>query len=82
MNAKAGFRLLMKKMGTKAAIARVLGITHVAVIGWRGVIPPNRAIQLEKKLKGELTRYDLRPDHFGRTPPPAVRRPIDSPTAE
>lgn len=45
-------------------------ITYQAVQKWvrSGEVPPLRCIPAEQATKGEVTRYDLRPDIFG-TPP-------------
>lgn len=51
--------------GKNADIARLLGITDAAVAQWGDVVPPKRAIELEEKTGGAVTRYQLRPDHFG-----------------
>ncbi len=51
--------------GKNIDIARLLGITDAAVAQWGEIIPPKRAIELEQKTGGAVTRYQLRPDHFG-----------------
>ena len=51
--------------GRDADIARLLGITPSAVSRWNGVVPPARAIELEALTRGRVTRYEIRPDHFG-----------------
>ncbi len=51
--------------GKNIDIARLLGITDAAVAQWGETIPPKRAIELEQKTGGVVTRYQLRPDHFG-----------------
>lgn len=58
--------------GSAAALASLLGITAAAVSQWREIVPPRRAIQIEQKTNGRVTRYDIRPDHFGQ--PPKSRR--------
>jgi DNA-binding transcriptional regulator YdaS (Cro superfamily) len=63
--------------GKDIHIARLLGITPSAVSRWNGVVPVRRAIEIEALTGGRITRYDIRPDHFGpspfRSPSPAVR---------
>lgn len=54
--------------GKDADIAKVLGISAAAVSRWEGIVPPSRAIELEEKLAGKITRYDIRPDFFGDPP--------------
>jgi len=55
--------------GNNADIARLLGISAAAVSRWGGVVPPSRAIEIEKKTGGKVTRHEIRPDYFG---PPAA----------
>lgn len=65
--------------GNNADIARLLGISAAAVSRWGGIVPPDRAIEIERKTDGKVTRYELRPDYFG--PPPAASRPCRRPDA-
>mgnify|MGYP000585399846 FL=1 len=51
--------------GKNVDLARLLGITESAVSQWK-VVPPDRAIEIEKKTNGKVTRYDIRPDFFGK----------------
>ncbi|MBS0220103.1 MAG: helix-turn-helix domain-containing protein [Proteobacteria bacterium] len=62
--------------GRDSDLARLLGITPSAVSRWNGRVPVRRAIELEVLTGGRVTRYDIRPDHFGpaparSTPPPS-----------
>jgi DNA-binding transcriptional regulator YdaS (Cro superfamily) len=57
--------------GRDIDIARLLDISPAAVSRWNGVVPPNRAIEIEQKTNGRVTRYDIRPDYFGKVPPAA-----------
>ena len=54
---------------TQAELARRLGVSDMTVSQWkkRGV-PPERCIPIEEATKGVVTRYELRPDVFGREP--------------
>lgn len=54
--------------GRDADIARLLGITASAVSRWNGRVPPARAIEIEALTRGRVTRYEIRPDHFGAAP--------------
>jgi DNA-binding transcriptional regulator YdaS (Cro superfamily) len=54
--------------GRDADIARLLGITASAVSRWNGRVPANRAIEIETLTRGRVTRYEIRPDHFGAAP--------------
>ena len=51
--------------GKNVDLAKLLGITESAVSQWK-TVPPDRAIEIEEKTEGRVTRYDLRPDYFGR----------------
>lgn len=63
-----GLQLARQAAGGKNAdIARLLGITESAVSQWK-VVPPGRAIEIEAKTAGKVTRYALRPDYFGAAP--------------
>ena len=59
----------IKKAGGPSALARELGVSPQAVCNWskRGV-PPERVIDIEAAVDGEVTRYELRSDIFGRAP--------------
>lgn len=52
--------------GKNADVAKLLGISAAAVSKWGGVVPPERAIEIEKKTHGKITRHDIRPDFFGK----------------
>lgn len=52
--------------GGSSAIARALGLTPQAVLQWRAV-PAERVLDVEK-ISG-VSRYRLRPDVFGDSPP-------------
>lgn len=49
-------------------LAEKLGIAQSAVSNWRirGQVPAERCIAIEKATHGQVTRYDLRPDVFGK----------------
>lgn len=51
--------------GKDIDIARLLGLSAAAVSRWKGVVPPDRAIEIEEKTVGKVTRYEIRPDYFG-----------------
>lgn len=50
--------------GSRAALARLAGVSRQAAYKWRE-IPPEHCLRLESGLKGELNRYEMRPDVFG-----------------
>lgn len=54
---------------TPAATARLLGVSRQAAHKWFrvGVIPINRAVQLELATGGAIKRSELRPDIFLET---------------
>lgn len=58
----------IRKKLTVREIADLCGITVQAVYKWwksnRG-IPAEYCLKIEQATKGEVTRYDLRPDVFG-----------------
>lgn len=51
--------------GRDIDIARLLGISPAAVSRWKGIVPPDRAIEIEEKSGGKVTRHQIRPDYFG-----------------
>lgn len=48
---------VIKFFGSKAAVARALGISQVAVTRWGSTIPEKRAVRLER-LTGGVLKYD------------------------
>jgi DNA-binding transcriptional regulator YdaS (Cro superfamily) len=50
--------------GRNADLARLLGITPAAISQWVRV-PYRRALQIEARTAGRVTREELRPDLFG-----------------
>lgn len=63
------------KDGKDVDIARLLKISPAAVSRWGGVVPPDRAIQIEELTEGKVTRHDIRPDYFGAAPIAQKRQP-------
>lgn len=71
-----GFELARNAAGGRNAdIARLLGITESAVSQWR-LVPPSRAIEIEEKTGGKVTRYEIRPDYFGVAPVAPLVEPV------
>jgi len=65
---------LKRSKKSQTEFADKLGVTQGLVSQWlKGVtaITPERAIDIEDATEGQVTRYDLRPDIFGRSPQPA-----------
>lgn len=56
---------------TQDLFAAQLGMRSASISGWRkrGKVPAERCVAIEQATKGEVTRYDLRPDIFGAKPP-------------
>jgi DNA-binding transcriptional regulator YdaS (Cro superfamily) len=50
--------------GRKSDLARLLGVTPAAISQWVRV-PYRRALQIEVRTAGRVTRAELRPDLFG-----------------
>ena len=63
------------KDGKDVDIARLLKISPAAVSRWGGVVPPDRAIEIEELTEGRVTRHDIRPDYFGAKAPAPRRQP-------
>lgn len=53
--------------GKNVDLAKMLGVTESAVSQWKRV-PYQRAVEIEEKTGGKVTRHDLRPDVFGPNP--------------
>lgn len=47
--------------GTKAELARALGIARQAITSWGAFVPPRRALELEKLTRGKLKAPPLQP---------------------
>ncbi len=67
--AQVALNRAIEKAGNAVILARYLGITKGAISQWK-VCPPGRVMQIEE-LTG-ISRYELRPDIFGETPPSAA----------
>lgn len=62
--------------GKNVDLAKLLGVTESAVSQWKRV-PYQRAVEIEDKTQGRVTRHEMRPDIFGQPPeaaPPKRRR--------
>lgn len=58
----SGFEQAVKWAGSKAELARRLGVTNAAVSRWvRDGLPPGQAIEIERLSGGELRAVDLVP---------------------
>jgi DNA-binding transcriptional regulator YdaS (Cro superfamily) len=58
--------------GSQTALGNLLGLTPQAIQKWasQGFVPGDRCREVESKLEGKVTRYELNPAVFGD--PPAV----------
>lgn len=54
--------------GGQTAMALALQVSVQAVNKWmkKGAPPPERVLAIEKLVSGQVTRYQLRPDIFGK----------------
>lgn len=61
--------------GGQSALARRIGKTQSHVAQWlrRGRAGPTACIAIETAVGGQVTRYELRPDVFGKPPQPPPR---------
>ena len=58
---------ILELLGGYASVGRILKITTSAVHQWRKV-PAEHCLALERAAKGQITRYEMRPDIFGPAP--------------
>lgn len=57
--------------GGQASLARAIKVKSQVVWQWadgRRPVPAHHCLAIEQAAKGEVTRYDLRPDVFGDAP--------------
>lgn len=57
---------LIRKIGV-SKVARAVGVSRQTVSQWVRV-PPEYCVAIEAIAEGVATRYDLRPDVFGKAP--------------
>ena len=56
---------IIKAAGGTAAVARLFGIKSQAVSQWKQV-PTKRVLKMEEHLNGSITRYQMRPEIYGK----------------
>jgi DNA-binding transcriptional regulator YdaS (Cro superfamily) len=58
----------IEHFGGVGKFADEIGVRQNVVSNWklRGQVPAERCLAIEEATHGEVTRYDLRPDVFGR----------------
>ncbi len=63
--------------GNAIGLARAVGVTPQAINDWkrRGRVPAERVVAVEAATGGLVTRFQLRPDLYGR---PAPDHPVHS----
>ena len=68
MNQRQATAKAIDEAGGPSVVGRHFDISHTAVIGWvnRGRVPSARVLELEALVASKVTRYQLRPDVFGR----------------
>jgi DNA-binding transcriptional regulator YdaS (Cro superfamily) len=62
-----GLEKAIEIVGGVGNLAKIMGVTRQTIYFWRWkkqVIPVERALQLEKTLKGQVKIEDLRPELF------------------
>lgn len=61
MSSKEEFQKVIEHFGSKAELARALGVHRVNVTQWEinGYFPPKRAIQIEKLTGGKFLAFGL-----------------------
>lgn len=69
---ETGIAKAIRIAGNQSALGRLLGRTPQAVQKWeaQGYVPAGRCREIETKLNGQVTRYELNPDVFGESPEP------------
>lgn len=65
---RAATEKAIELLGGPAAAGRLFGISRVAVHMWqqRGKVPAERVLEVERATEGAVSRYQLRPDVFGK----------------
>jgi len=61
------FDEIIKHVGSQAKLARLLGVSSMAVSLWKKQIPISRVLEIEKALNGKFTREQMRPDYYPPT---------------
>jgi DNA-binding transcriptional regulator YdaS (Cro superfamily) len=63
----------LAKRGAVSELAKQIGISHGAVVQWRGRCPAERVVEVERATG--IPREALRPDLYLRDPAPAAHVP-------
>jgi DNA-binding transcriptional regulator YdaS (Cro superfamily) len=73
---ETGIAKAIRLAGSQTALGNLLGLTPQAIQKWasQGCAPGDRCREIEAKLDGQVTRYELNPAVFG-DPPRAEAEP-------
>jgi DNA-binding transcriptional regulator YdaS (Cro superfamily) len=66
--ARRAFDRVIDIVGSQTELAKRLKVKQPSVNSWkmRCQIPADRVLEVEKIVGGEVTRYEMRPDVFGK----------------
>jgi len=67
---ETGIAKAIRLAGSQTALGNMLGLTPQAIQKWasQGFAPGDRCREVEAKLDGQVTRYELNPAVFGDAP--------------
>jgi len=67
---ETGIAKAVRIAGNQSVLGRLLGLTPQAIQKWeaQGYVPSERCREVETKLNGQVTRYELNPAVFGDAP--------------
>lgn len=67
---ETGIAKAIRLAGTQTALGNLLGLTPQAIQKWaaQGFVPAERCREVEEKLDGKVTRYELNSQVFGSGP--------------
>lgn len=69
---ETGIAKAIRIAGSQTALGNLIGLTPQAIQKWaaQGAVPADRCREVETKLNGQVTRYELNPAVFGEAPDP------------
>lgn len=67
---ETGIAKAIRLAGSQTALGKLVGRTPQAIQKWaaQGYVPSDRCREVETKLNGQVTRYELNPSVFGDDP--------------
>jgi len=67
---ETGIAKAIRLAGSQTALGNLVGLTPQAIQKWsvQGFVPGDRCREVETKLDGQVTRYELNPAVFGEPP--------------